>query len=148
MTTKPDNVKIADALVTALKTAGFTEAVHAARAHARREDAATRKCTVLVATATYDAGARVDFDEVHTFYIVLQKACAATDTATFNAMLLDVQTLVRLWGKDGALRGAVLADAEYDSGPEHPTGAVYEDGHLQDHQLFSSIVAVRYGMYA
>jgi hypothetical protein len=60
----------------------------------------------------------------------------------------DVETLVHLWGESGPLRGAVLAGSIWDSGPDHPTGNLYEDGQIQDNQLFASIVAIRYGVDA
>ncbi len=141
-------ITIGNALVAALKTAGFAEAELRPIAYTQREEVLSRKCVVLVSNADYDAGARKGFDSVFEFYIVLQKACGPSDLAVVSEMLLDVQNLVSLWDEDGALRFAKLGDAEYDGGPTHPTGSLFESGLIQDHQIFASIIAVNYGVYA
>jgi predicted RNA binding protein YcfA (HicA-like mRNA interferase family) len=144
--TTPAVSAIADALVAALKTAGFTEAARRGVHYAKREEAETRKCTVVATNGVYDAGSRRGFDEVYELAVIVQKACSADDNATLDALLLNVQTLVRLWSDGGALRHAKLAGAEYDSGPEHLAGNIYDHSQLREEHLFTSLVVVRYGV--
>lgn len=140
---------IADALVAVLKVRGFAEAERRPLPYMRREDCAARKCVVLIRNVDNGDGDRSDFDQVIELSIAIQKAVAnvATNTET-DALLADVQTLARLWGEAGALRGTLLQGAAYDSGPLHPTGTIYEFQQLLELQLFTSVTLVRYRIEA
>lgn len=140
---------IADALVAALKTAGFTEAERRPLPYMRREDCAARKCVVLIRSVEHGDGDRSDFDQIVELSIAVQKAVAnvAANTET-DALLANVATLAGLWGESGALRGAPLQGAVYDSGPLHPTGTIYEFQQLLELQLFTSVTLVRYRIEA
>jgi len=139
---------IADALVAALIAAGFAEAEIRPLPYTEREDCAARKCVVMCRNMQYPDGHRGDFDEIAELAIVLQKAITSTDTDALRSCLDDTQTLIRLWGESGVLRAAVLAGADYEEGPEHPTGNLYEPEILNDLQLYQSVMVVRYRLEA
>ncbi len=139
---------IAAELIAALIDNGFPEAELKGLAYTEREAVQQRKCVLLVSNADYDNGARKGFDTVFEYYIVIQQACAPSDMVKLNRLLHDVQKLVSLWDEDGPQRFKAVCGAEYDSGPSHPTGSLYESGVMQDHQMFTSVVAISYGVYA
>ncbi len=136
--------QIANELVAVLKTSGFAEAEFRALPYWKREECTDRRCVVTLRNATYEAGTREDYDQQLELQVTLQKALLPSEHATFLALLLDVETLVRLWGEDGHLRDRRLADFHYSDGPEHPTGAIYEPLPLNEEHLFVSHVVVRY----
>jgi len=139
-----NNRQIADALVTALKAAGFTEAERKPIPYVNREECTSRKCVVICRNSLYPDGTRRDFDEVIELAIVLQKAVDTSSNTATDALLDDVATLVGLWGASGALRNTTLAGAMFYEGPEHPTGNLYEPQQLHELRLFTSVTTVRY----
>lgn len=138
------NRQIADALVTALKAAGFTEAERKPIPYVLREECASRKTTVICRNNQYPDARRGALDEVVELAICIQKAVDQTSNTAVDALLDDVSTLVGLWRQNGALRGTLLAGACYYEGPEHPTGNIYEPQQLHELNLFTSVTVVRY----
>lgn len=136
--------QIADALVTALQNAGFSEAERRPLPYTEREQCPGRKCVVSVRNQQYLDGSREGYDQMVELAIALQKAADSQDNTTVDPLLDDVATLVGLWGDGGALHDQQLAGADYAEGPEHPTGNVYEPVQLHELQLFTSIITVRY----
>jgi hypothetical protein len=138
------NHQIADALVTALKAAGFTEAERKPIPYVVREEAATRKCVVICRNNQYPDGKRSNLDEVVELAICIQQAVDPTSNTEVDDLLDDVSTLVGLWKQNGALRHTLLAGACFHEGPEHPTGNIYEPQQLLELRMFTSVTVVRY----
>ena len=140
---------IADALVTALISAGFSEAERKPLPYVKREDCAARRCVVICRNIVRDEGTRPDFDEVCELSIVLQQAVDDPHSNSFvDALLANVETLAALWGDAGALRHTMLQGAIYDGGPSHPTGTLYEFQQLLELHLFTSVTLVKYRIEA
>jgi len=135
---------VADALVTALQDAGFEEAALRPIPYTQREDCATRRLSVLIVNQQYPDGHRGSYDDLLAFNIVLQKAMAPDSVTELATLLDDVAAVAALYGDSGSLRGPTLAGAEYDSGPLHPTGNLYEPDQLLELHLFTSVLQVRY----
>lgn len=138
------NHQIADALVTALKAAGFTESERKPIPYVIREECASRKCSVICRNNQYPDARRGGLDEVVELAIVIQKAVDQTSNTAVDTLLDDVATLVGLWRQNGALRSTALAGAYFHEGPEHPTGNIYEPQQLHELNLFTSVTVVRY----
>jgi len=136
---------MADALVTALQAAGFTEAERRPIPYQSREDCTSRKCLVTAHNHIYEGGTRQDFDEACDLLVIIQKGVTSPlSNAEVDALLDDVESLAALWGDAGALRHTLLQGAAYESGPSHPTGMIYEIEQMLERNLFTSVTLVRY----
>jgi hypothetical protein len=135
---------IGDGLVTALQAAGFDEAERRPLPYTNREDCASRKLVVICRQQEYPDGKRSAYDDVVELAIVLQQAADPESNTAVDALLDDVAAIAALWHESGALRHAQLAGADFDDGPSHPTGNLYEPQQLLELRLFTSIMTVRY----
>jgi hypothetical protein len=140
---------MADALVTALQAAGFTEAERKPLPYVDRKDCADRKCVVICRNIASDDGSRKDLDDTYELSIVIQKEVSNPHSNTVVDALLDnVQTLWALWGESGSLHATPLSGGEWIGGPTHPTGTIYEFQQLLELNLFTSVTLVRYRIEA
>lgn len=137
-------VAVANALVSALQSAGFAEAELRAVPYLDAAECASRKCVVICRNATYQDGTRGDYETEVELSVVLEIAQSPDDADALADNLANVAIIADLWGNGGALRYATLAGAEYRSGPEHPTRQLYDLEILGTHGIFLSTLVIRY----
>jgi len=143
MATGVRELDLADALVTQFNSE-LTLDPAAVRAYVlplKREDLAARKITLWPNSKTTELQNRAANVSEIEINVAVQKAVDPTDKDAVDALVQVVQSIKDLFGEDGALREADLADCMFVGISQEP---LFLMDHLIEQRVFTSIFQLRF----